>query len=457
MMRINQLFVVPRSGSRPKAERVIACQQAVASLVVEREAVFPKARRPRRQLALLVRVFVLVAAQMATFPSATAGPLVLARDQARTIDLSTFAGQTYLQAVLAPVGGIDVKTATDDTTTVTIASTGTILAAFGTFDPDVAQRLYSHFKNGQTDFVSAASHIAGENVSPLAIQNMLSPFLINIKGDTRGATMSASDLILLTSGSGTVVMLNADDYFYNVAYQTPTTSSGRSYAVTSTRNLLDATDNYYLKELAAYLTSGSNQQVSDFYTALVKLLTASDASGVSTLNASGQVVLTDFMAVYTAELMRHNMAHLDVNTKPWETDLGEVTLLSAYIAASGRVMDGGKLVAGDPTSYAQNGSIGTHRADFTKLAKLITAYEKGQTAGKALITTVNTLTPVGVGTIASSVSGDVFRRALVFVDQPQFETSVQANAGGLTTAIVQLLLQIRADQSAITTYVLSHQ
>jgi hypothetical protein len=393
----------------------------------------------------------------ALIPSAWAGTLVLPRDAARTIDLSAFNGNTYLHAALHPGDGINAKTAADDAMAVTIASTSDILAAFATFDPDTANHLYSHFNNGKSDFQSAAGHITGQSLSPQQIQNAIAPFLINVRGQIRGAKVSASNVILLTSGSGTVVEINSDSYFYNVAYQSPVTSSGRSYAVSATRKLLDATDFYYLTELDNFLTSSTEQQISDFYKALFKLLTACDASGVSGLTPGGQTLLTDFLAVYTAELMRHNMVNNDVNTNPWDIDIGEVTLVSAYITASGQVMQGGKLVSGDPTAYAQGHSIGTYKADFTKLAKLITAYEYGKNHHRAMVKAVKDSTPITTKAIKSAVKGDVFRQALVFLDQPAFESQAQANAAAITAAMVTFLAQIRTDQTQITAYVLTHQ
>jgi hypothetical protein len=74
-----------------------------------------------------------------------------------------------------------------------------------------------------------------------------------------------------------------------------------------------------------------------------------------------------------------------------------------------------------------------------------------------MIKSLTNLTPISTKSISLAVKGDVFRRALVYLDQPQFETGVQSNAAAITAAMVQLLLQIRTDQSAITAYALKHQ
>jgi hypothetical protein len=383
--------------------------------------------------------------------------LLLPRNASQTIDLTAFTGKTYLQTTFEAGDGIDAKTAVNDSTAVTIATPAQISAALGKFDPKVAGNLYSHFNNGQTDFLSAAGKISGQSLSPQQIEAALLPHLLNVKGQVSEANAAASDVILLASGSGTVVLLNADDYFYNVAYQSPQLSSGRSYGVTATRKLLGPTDNDYLTEMGNYLKSATAQEMTNFYTAMFKILTATDTSDVSGLSAGGQAVLTDFLAIYTAESMRHDMVNLDVTKDAWEMDIAEVTLLGAYITASGMVMTGGKLVAGNLTAYYDGHSIGTHEADFTKLAKLLTSYEDAKGHHRAMVTAIDHLTPVTPAAISSAVKGDVFRRALVYLNRTEFESHVKSNAAAITGAMVQLLNQIRTDQSAITAYVLAHQ
>lgn len=410
----------------------------------------------RRRAGFAVGASLLVFAMQMASPQPAAAGLLLPRDPARTIALTTFTGKTYLQAVLEPNDGINAKTAADDATAVTIASTSEIIADLGTFDPKVADDLYFQFKNGQADFESAAGHIAGQSLSPQQIQAAIAPF-INASGQLSAAKTAAGNVILLTSGSGTVVELNSDDYFYNVAYQSPDKSSGRNYAITATRTLLDPSDTDYLSDINNYLGTASSPQLADFDTTLFKVLTTCDTSGLAALSSDGQVALTDFTAIYTAELMRHEMFNLDVTNNPYEIDVAEVTLLGAYVSASGMVMDGGKLVSGNIEAYSQNGSIGTHRADFTKLAKLITAYENMKSHHKAMITSLTNLTPVKTKKNKSAVKGDIFRQVLVYLDQPQFESGVTSHAAAITSAVVQLLSQIQTDQSAITAYVLKHQ
>jgi hypothetical protein len=383
--------------------------------------------------------------------------LLLPRKASQTIHLSAFTGKTYLQTTLEAADGINAKTAADDAAKVTIATTAQISAALATFDPKVTTDLSSHFTNGQADFLSAAGDIAGESIAPQHLQAVLLSHLVNVKGQVNEANAAASDVILLTSGSGTVVLLNDSDYFYNVSYQSPRLSSGRSYGVTAARKLLGPSDADYLKEMGDYLTSANTAEITKFYTVMFNILTATDSSGVSGLSKAGRTVITDFLAIYTAESMRHNFVNLNVTLDAWEVDIAQVTLLSAYITASGMVMVGGKLVPGETTAYYDGHSIGTHEADFTKLSKLITSYESAAGHHKAMVTAIDHLTPVTPAAISNAVKGDVFRRALIYLNRTEFASAAQSNAAAVTSALVQLLNQIRTDQSAITAYVLANQ
>ena len=114
----------------------------------------------------------------------------------------------------------------------------------------------------------------------------------------------------------------------------------------SGRALLDPSDRDYLTEMAAFLKPATTPDAGPYYTEILKVLTSCNASDYATLPASGQVVATDFLAIYTAELDRHVMVNLVPATHPWEIDLGEVTFLTSYGAASGMVMKGGALVPG---------------------------------------------------------------------------------------------------------------
>jgi hypothetical protein len=63
------------------------------------------------------------------------------------------------------------------------------------------------------------------------------------------------------------------------------------------------------------------------------------------------------------------------------------------------------------------------------------------------------VTPIQDAEILSAVGGDVFRRLLVFLNRIEFQDSVQSYPDALTSAMVQLLNQVRLDQSQITQFI----
>jgi len=386
---------------------------------------------------------------------------LLPRDPARTIDLSSFQGDTYLQLALLNGNGIVDKTNVDDNTAVKIGSAVSIIQTINKFDPRISQRLYAQFKNGQTDFQSLVTPFEGRSVTPQNIGSIIGPNIKNIQNPNSAniarALSSTSVLVLLSSGSGTIVRLNEGDYFYNVGYQTPNVRSGRTFSITQGRPLLDPSDNDYLSEMDAYLSAAPPNELARFYGALFHVLTKCDASDIPALTSAGQTVATDFFAIYTAELNRHVMANLVPDKSPWEIDIGEVTLLTSYGAASHMVMKGGKLIKGTATAYFASGStgsgIGDTRKDFVKLAKAITSFEESAGHHPELVEKIVTLTPIQDPTINADVNGDVFRRLLIYLNRREFQQDVQNHSDDLASAVTALVVQSRADQEQITDYV----
>ena len=178
---------------------------------------------------------------------------------------------------------------------------------------------------------------------------------------------------------------------------------------------------------------------------------------MAALSPSAQAVALDFMTVYTAELERHDMQGLPPVGHAWEIDLGEVTFLAAYVAAAGEVVKNSKLVPGHMTDfYGQStgggGGIGNTRDDFEALARGITAFESQPGKDPELVAAIEALTPLPDQAQSASVAGDIFRRVLLYMNCPEYEASVEANAQSLTTLVLSFLQRVRADQSAITAY-----
>jgi len=109
--------------------------------------------------------------------SSPTGTVLLPRGADRTIDLSSFAGQTYLQAMQASGSGIFDKTQADDGTNVTVATADQIVADVNQFDSKVSQQVFGMFKNGQADFQSVMSKVQGKSFSPETMRAGIQPFI----------------------------------------------------------------------------------------------------------------------------------------------------------------------------------------------------------------------------------------------------------------------------------------
>jgi len=387
--------------------------------------------------------------------------VLLPRGPDRTIDLSALRGQTFLQTMQAPGTGIFDRTNADDAAPVTIASSDQVMNAVNQFDPKIGQRVLGLFKNGQTDFQALISKITGKSLSPQNIRGSLHPFIsqadLRPNASPNIALDASADMALLASGSGTLVKIDAANYFYNVGYQKPVVQSGRSYGVAPGRSLLDSSDKDYLSEMAEYLKPGTAPDGGPFFTAILKVLTNSEASDFAKLPPNAQVVATDFLTIYTAELNRHVMVNLVPNQHPWEIDLAEVTFLTSYGASSGMVMQNGSLVPGTATAYYAVGTtgsgIGETRASFVKLATRITAFEQDPQHHPELVDTIVKLTPIQDKKILAAVRGDILRRFLVYLNRPEFQSDIQKHPDDFTNAMAAFLKQINADNAQITQFI----
>ena len=412
---------------------------------------------------LKIVMFLLIALGSYSHAQLTSGntpTVILARDPGRTIDLSAFTGKTYLQVMESVDDGIFSKTHVDDNSPVTIAAAAQIVQIINQLDSKVGQRLFGLFQNGESDFSAIIAHIEGQSLSPQQIRSVLSPYITNLIDPSHAniALDSSATLALLASGSGTLVLINSNEYFYNVGYETPVVKSGRSFGAAPGRSLLDPSDKEYLTEMDDYLKGATPDEINSIYKAILEVLIKSDGSKLSGLSPPAQVMAADFVTIYTAELVRHVMMNLDVLKDPWEIDIAEVTLLTDYGAASGMVMKNGSLVPGTAADYygqgASGGGIGDTRDDFTRLGKLITAFESEQHPD--LIQAVVDLTPIQDAGILSAIGNDIFRRFVVFLNRIEFQDNVQSYPDALSKAMVQLLTQVRSDQSQITQYVQTH-
>jgi len=189
---------------------------------------------------------------------------------------------------------------------------------------------------------------------------------------------------LIKTGTGVAVRIDENNYFFNVAYtDTPTedevqsrkkdedsdendAKSGRSYGIGPTNRQSDPSYPFYLRELKAYLRN-EPQNTEKFYRALVLMLTDCDTSGWATLSEEGQIVATDYLAIYAAELYRHIVMDLKPRSHPWEIDMSGITFIAPFSVKTGKIVRDGSLVSEDILGWiGRNENTGSSGVGFTR-------------------------------------------------------------------------------------------
>jgi len=180
----------------------------------------------------------------------------------------------------------------------------------------------------------------GQILSVLKTKKLFAPQFKDPRRRSRLAGALAP-IVALTSGKGVHVQLDIGTYVYNVSYAIGSGGTdyeldkqdrrtGRSYGASITRNSYDPSDRNYLEALGIYVSRASKQELENFYRTLFEILLKMDTRGIQDLNAKGQTVMADFMAIYMAEIIRHLMTGL--KRYEWENALTEITMLAAFSA-----------------------------------------------------------------------------------------------------------------------------
>lgn len=214
-----------------------------------------------------------------------------------------------------------------------VADGKTVIAALKKVDPKVARRALSAAGD-----IATLKQLADDLSQNGAITFYDLPQAIADAGVGQGRYDLATFLALV-SGGGVAVQINSENTAYNVNYGTgeyeKDEMTGRSFGEAPNRLALDASDKHYLEILENYVRSGDTN-IAEFYRAILEILLNSDTKNYAKIAPEGQVVATDFIAVYIAEQNRHLMAEL--KTHHWDEALLEVTLLSALHAGQKNVM-----------------------------------------------------------------------------------------------------------------------
>ena len=353
------------------------------------------------------------------------------------VDLAEFDGSPYL-LVMIQENGIKAQLDDDYASTYSVASWETVRPRAQSFDTKIVRRIAGSFSTttGMYDLVSGLDATAFTPANLSSIVYKASPRPRDV--------YTVAEVIAMSSGAGTLVTIDDRNYFYNYGYKPGTEAddvmSGRSFGASPGRKANDVSDTVYLRELDKLLTTDSDPSI--FFRALFEILTRSHIASYANLSVLAQTVATDFIAVYTAEIDRSLMSNLYLHS--WENDLAEVTMVSMWGTAVGKVLRDGHIIDGDPTDYwamstfSNRSGIGVTRWDRRALQRLITSYERVK--HPALIAAIEAIT---------GSSTDVFHRVMTYLNDPRFlddrDALKRIPGEQLTEAVVALLREVRLD------------
>lgn len=244
------------------------------------------------------------------------------------IDISESKGQTYLtfmQETVAPAlndlatNGYTLKGAED------------VKNALENVESKVSKKAISS-AGTKEGLLSLASKLEGKNVTLYTLPSLIAKFA------PRSDRYSLSTFFGLVSCAGAIIKFAPQNYAYNIHYGNGENDkddrTGRSFGEGPTRNANDASDKNYLTDLEEFVIKNP-KSINNFYLTLVKTLSNSDTSDYHSIAKSGQTLLTDFLAVYTAEQAR-NLMDKKI-TLHWDAALLEVTLLAGFHAGQDEI------------------------------------------------------------------------------------------------------------------------
>jgi hypothetical protein len=360
-----------------------------------------------------------------------------------TLRLSRFSGDTFLNAMTAK-RGIKFHFDDDYEQQYEFAGWNQVEVALENFDRKIVNRVLGAFPDGKAGLKKFVDSIEEVAYSPSMINELV---IENYNG--RGNVYALAQFIGMAGGSGTLVIIDSENYYYNYGYKAgrhpDDVKSGRSYGAGPVHNANDASDVMYLDELEQYMQNTPNSI--EFYEVFLRILTETNTAGYSSLSPLGQTVMTDLIAIYTAELDRHLMVKLNPAKHPWENDLAEATFLAGYTSVEGKVMKDGVLVDGRMRNYwamsevSERSGIGIGRADRRKLQRLISRYIR--THHSHISNKID-------GLIGKRSDGDLFRGLTEFINNYQTQTEVLKNGPAISEAFTTLLTVIQNEATEIT-------
>jgi hypothetical protein len=329
---------------------------------------------------------------------------------------------------------------------------------------------------GFDNLMSIVGQLKGKIANLYTLPNLIA----NV--DRKANKYKLATFLGLASCGGAIIKYDDLHYAYNIHYGTgdrpKDERTGRSFGEGIVRAADDASDKNYLKDLEEFGKEHSIHQ-EKFYQALISSLSNSDNSLMNEVSNFGKLVLTDFLAVFTAEQAR-NLMDDRIHTH-WDAALLEVTLLNAFHSGqdkfklfytdpelkkmiftsevynqqtgcserlgrkrSARMYDYWQFSKSTNPEHCKRSGINITRKEFRKLGKMITSYLKENNP-----TLINDIT---ILIEASSRTTNIFYQLSKFFINSNTDKNLIISEE-LSQAFSTLLMQIHSDANKITKYI----
>lgn len=155
------------------------------------------------------------------------------------------------------------------------------------------------------------------------MQQSIYPRMADLSESAKPGSTNESEL---ARGNGVSVKLSDNNFNIHINFPLASTG-GRSYGWTKGQ-VGDWSDKMYLDNLGDVVATGDKRDIAKFYEVIIKTLGSCDTEGLETLRGDSQRVITNFLAIYTAEEYRA-MVPTDPH-RNWDAALLETTLLGAF-------------------------------------------------------------------------------------------------------------------------------
>ena len=359
------------------------------------------------------------------------------------VDIVSFTGHATFLDMLLKVKPVDVDQ--DFSRPFQVIDGVTYLTGLKSdFDPSVVSKIVGHFQGGENQLQQAIDSVKGQTTTPGTVFDLIVKAMSGADDPSKAAGLIAPTLALIAN-MGTTIHFG-DVIVKEVGYACPNANlpagakpemTGRGYASEPpARKLLDASDAYYLSEIAQILGPGATN-LNSFFAAIMDVLTQCKATNIDALSDQLRESVGDFLAVYFAETDRNAMS--DLKQHAWQKDLLHATCLGSYVAGAG----------GDVTRFWAMGPSGSRSGiGETRTARQQLAGQVCNALAKINPAVINALQGLIAGGSAAP-AGDLFQQLADYLNDPNRSASVLANAGKISTAATDLMVAVHDNASLI--------